>query len=367
MQSAQLRLEAIHFSCNSRDLWKAACKTLLLYHTTIPSFLQSLHTMKLFAKRTKKAAAAAKNDEPRTVFQSDPVCEKLAQQDPATWNAKQRRMMKRYLERRGEAINDAVTDESAADVKKKAPEEEKSGSIEAHPTKEKEETGDDASVDDQDEDDSSSSSSSSSNGDFGDDNKSNNGNQNHENAQDKQDEEKEESKEAPSTNADMKQELDQLLGRLDSKRRRKLSRKLDRGEVTVEELLVEIKALLEPETIPQQSASNEPTQGDTAPSSTTDQSDSNTPASKSRKRKSDWSDLPPEERMRREEQRRKQQEMAARRAAGEFADSKFRHPLNSERRRANRRKPKWQRRSKKDDEGSHHASGFQMRKSQTAA
>ena len=50
----------------------------------------------------------------------------------------------------------------------------------------------------------------------------------------------------------------------------------------------------------------------------------------------DLSHLPPDERARREKQREMQQEAADRRAAG---DVLTRHPLNSERRRANRRKP----------------------------
>jgi len=55
------------------------------------------------------------------------------------------------------------------------------------------------------------------------------------------------------------------------------------------------------------------------------------------KKKKEWFDLPPEERERREQQRQRQIEVARQRAAGEIDMS--RHPLNSERRRANRRKP----------------------------
>eukprot|EP00553_Chaetoceros_curvisetus_P005281 CAMPEP_0204618152 /NCGR_PEP_ID=MMETSP0717-20131115/4895_1 /ASSEMBLY_ACC=CAM_ASM_000666 /TAXON_ID=230516 /ORGANISM="Chaetoceros curvisetus" /LENGTH=364 /DNA_ID=CAMNT_0051631833 /DNA_START=35 /DNA_END=1129 /DNA_ORIENTATION=+ len=63
-----------------------------------------------------------------------------------------------------------------------------------------------------------------------------------------------------------------------------------------------------------------------------------TVAKPTKKRKwKDFSHLPPEERERREIQRRMQQEAAARRASGE--EVLTRHPLNSERRRANRRKP----------------------------
>ena len=55
-----------------------------------------------------------------------------------------------------------------------------------------------------------------------------------------------------------------------------------------------------------------------------------------------------------EEQRRKQKEAAQRRARGDKKDG-HRHPLNSERRRANRRKPKWKKDLKATNE--HNASG----------
>jgi hypothetical protein len=52
--------------------------------------------MKIFAKRTKVAAPAAAESK---LFQSDKIVEELLQNDPSTWNAKQRRMIKRYQER----------------------------------------------------------------------------------------------------------------------------------------------------------------------------------------------------------------------------------------------------------------------------
>lgn len=66
--------------------------------------------------------------------------------------------------------------------------------------------------------------------------------------------------------------------------------------------------------------------------------DGSTTSTKKRKRKLvDLSHLPPEERERRERQRQMQQEARIRRENGE--EDMSRHPLNSERRRANRRKP----------------------------
>jgi hypothetical protein len=64
--------------------------------------------------------------------------------------------------------------------------------------------------------------------------------------------------------------------------------------------------------------------------------DANADGGKKKAKLKDLSHLPPDERARREKQREMQQEAADRRAAG---DVLTRHPLNSERRRANRRKP----------------------------
>jgi hypothetical protein len=77
-------------------------------------------------------------------------------------------------------------------------------------------------------------------------------------------------------------------------------------------------------------------------------------------------DLPPEERARREEQRRMQKEAAEKRAAGLVDPS--RHPLNSERRRANRRKPgksaliAMAKKERMTEKGKFNAVGYQMRK-----
>ena len=73
------------------------------------------------------------------------------------------------------------------------------------------------------------------------------------------------------------------------------------------------------------------------------------------------STLPPEERLRREEQRRLQKEAAERRARGEHVTPGHKRPLNSERRRANRRKPKWKK-SNPEFKNEHHSSGYMVRK-----
>ncbi len=95
--------------------------------------------------------------------------------------------------------------------------------------------------------------------------------------------------------------------------------------------------------------------------------DQTKPKSKLRKKNAcNLDDLDPEERQRREVQRRKQKEAAERRASG-LVDPN-RHPLNSERRRANRRKPGKAAKivqAKKEqlaERGKFNAVGYQIRK-----
>ena len=91
------------------------------------------------------------------------------------------------------------------------------------------------------------------------------------------------------------------------------------------------------------------------------------PAKKKGKKEKDLSHLPLEERARREKQREMQKEAAERRASGEVLT---RHPLNSERRRANRRKPgkagkyalyKKQMKEKQQNAKEFNAGGYHMR------
>mmetsp|Transcript_28992 Transcript_28992/g.45632 ORF Transcript_28992/g.45632 Transcript_28992/m.45632 type:complete len:320 (+) Transcript_28992:134-1093(+) len=96
--------------------------------------------------------------------------------------------------------------------------------------------------------------------------------------------------------------------------------------------------------------------------------EANKPKKKRRKRGPPVSldDLPPEERARREEQRRMQKEAAERREAGLVDPT--RHPLNSERRRANRRKPSknkmiaMAKKEKMAEQGKFNLAGYHMRK-----
>lgn len=330
--------------------------------------------MKLFAKRTKKAAPPLSAQQ-RTVFKSDPVCEELLQKDPSTWNAKQRRMMRRYQERKKEL----ATEEEEHETKT---ENIQNAEIDRKESKDGEAKGERESADAQSSGSSESDDSESSSDD--DDSTKNGGNDNKEIVDEglpSMDNDGEQMKgeikpdqlsrkdiemklpESTSKVAEKALDLSEILERLDSKNRRKLRRKLDRGESTEEDIRKEAMAILEPTAV---EAPNEGSQNEKRPAEETAEE-----ATKKGKKRSkvDWSTLPPEERMRREDQRRRQQEVAALRESGELPATKHRHPLNSERRRANRRKPKWERTSSRQDSGTnhHHTSGFQMRKNQATA
>ena len=147
-------------------------------------------------------------------------------------------------------------------------------------------------------------------------------------------------------------EVKKLLEKLNSKQRRKLMRRLEReGNNILANVREEAVQLLK-ESDAEKVVTTETPETKTETKSPT--------ALSGRKRKKDWSDLPPEERLRREEQRRLQQEAAERRTK-EGNPGNERHPLNSERRRANRRKPKWEGK-RRVEQNEHNTSGFHMRK-----
>lgn len=276
--------------------------------------------MKLFAKR-KRTVAVAKTEEKN---KSDPVVEELLKKDPSTWNAKQRRMVKRYQDRKVEGATKPV--EEAAVVA--SPTEATSENIndgadevvaQSASSSDSESDSDSSSVSDEEieaeatgqaaaalEKESATPKDTQTEDDKGNDNLESSGT------------------------------IDDLnLDGLNSKQRRTLTRKLERGAATFADVQREADEMR---------AANKP-----------EESEPTAPASK--KRKKDWSHLSPEERKRREEQRQKQQEAAERRERGESSPHK--HPLNSERRRANRRKPKWRKTGASGNE--HDTSGFQMR------
>lgn len=265
--------------------------------------------MKLFATRKRKSSIEP--EEPRKVFQSDPVVEELLKQDPASWNAKQRRMIQRYQERNAGAVKDATT-EPQPNV------EATSDSVD----QEQVNSNDDVSEND---------------------------------VKDEKDETGEEKpKETVPSNSNENncdnnkndEELNKLLEKLSSKQRRTLSRLLERTGDAAAVKVEALKMLEEKE--PAKSDNNEPVVTDEPPSK------------RRRRRSANWDDLSPEERMRREEQKRLQKEAAERRARGETSNQ-HRHPLNSERRRANRRKPKFDKKKTKPS-NEHNTSGFSVRK-----
>jgi len=158
-----------------------------------------------------------------------------------------------------------------------------------------------------------------------------------------------------------REQVEEMLKTLNSKQRRKLSRRLEReGDSCLTEVRAEAEKLL----------------NDTANSSEADKAGSsdnnNGPTASGNKRKrrrgpADLSGLTPEERLRREEQRKIQKEAAEARDKGEDKTPGHKHPLNSERRRANKRKPKWTPKSNNmggaiPEKVDHNASGFRHRK-----
>jgi len=332
--------------------------------------------MKIFAKRTKKKAESSA---PRTVNKSDPIVEQLLKKDPSEWNAKERRMVKRYRDRKVEESNDH-TEPSTSETEKIEDSNEKAEETKEIDEKEKEENDDDDDVDD----DSSSSSSedkesgskeqiiqNDSDGDSSSDESENSNEIEVQHSTTKKEEKNETPVADKSTEDDGKlgkdHEIWGVLDKLNSKHKRTLSRKLERmGKSALEEVEREANKILD-ETMPIAVDSKR----DQAEASSTDKNSSSEktePKKKKQKKGPDWSSLSTEERLRREDQRKKQQEAAEKRARGESIKPGHKRPLNSERRRANRRKPKWGAKTPSsapdisDYKKGHHSSGFLHRK-----
>ncbi len=309
--------------------------------------------MKIFAKRTRTvvdpetAEKLRKEEAAQKERDADKVVEELLKLDPSTLNSKQRRLVKRYKERN-------------VNPNELKPEEEKNEASRSD-KEEKSESPEDATKSvAQVEDGESSSDSSDSLSDSDDEAMDEPGNDEEEvegkivdTTSDKSGS-PDETTTAPAPAKDNggldEDTVKDLLEKLNSKQRRKLMRRLEReGSSVLNEIHEEAMNLLK------ESEKSEPS-SETASKSNPQQETEKTESGK--KRKKDWGDLPPEERLRREEQRRLQQEAAARRAKDPNATK--RHPLNSERRRANRRKPKWER--KRPVENEHNLSGYHMRR-----
>ncbi len=309
--------------------------------------------MKIFAKRTRTVVDAEtaqqllQEQEAAKEREADKVVQELLKLDPKELNAKQRRMVKRYKERGVSTGTEDQTTEtvqqsaSADDIKKNVSTESETQPLEeAQPvsleeTKIIEQNGEAQGVDESDQDDSSSSS-------------------------DENEEEEDKAAAGEEDKAAVENKVDEetvkkLLEELNSKQRRKLMRRLEReGNDVIAEVHKEALLLMEENKAERALAAKSEEQTDK------NQSEEGKAALTGKKRKKDWSNLTPEERMRREEQRRLQQEAAERRAKEGSGSGDKRHPLNSERRRANRRKPKWE--GKQQARNDHDSSGYHMRK-----
>mmetsp|Transcript_741 Transcript_741/g.1694 ORF Transcript_741/g.1694 Transcript_741/m.1694 type:complete len:335 (-) Transcript_741:104-1108(-) len=324
--------------------------------------------MKIFATRTKKKAVG-----PRTVNKSDPVVEELLKKDPSEWNAKERRMVKRYQKRKETDTPETADEtEKTEDIgepeaqKENIEQEEKDGdennksisddsdegSSSGEDESDKEEPEEEeVEVEEQEENDSEGESSSDNNAEDSTEAKA-------------EQSTIEEKPDAPEDDGKVGKdhEIWSVLDKLNSKQKRTLTRKLERlGTAVLEEVEQEANKILD-ETMPIEEAP-------AAPKRDLPEATSEAPTKKRRKKQADWSSLTPEERLRREDQRRKQQEAAERKARGESAIKPgHKRPLNSARRRANRRKPKWEKKapSERPDisnyKQEHHSSGFTHRK-----
>ena len=315
--------------------------------------------MKIFAKRKKRSAPAP---EQRTENKSDPVVEELLRKDPSEWNSKERRMVKRYQQRKEEETGTVET--TASETQKNDAE---MTDVKEHKTKaaQSETSG----ADEHDGGSSSSDGSSDSDSDSGSDGEKEG------NAANKKEivekavvdaavtvtaDKKQDSPPSDDEKVDKDHEIWGMLNKLNSKQKRTLSRKLDRqGPCVLDEVVEEAKKLLG-EGGEEKTAAKHQKAAEQSDSDPTGQP----PNAKKRKKEADWSHLTPEERLRREEQRRKQKEAAERRARGEDITPGHKRPLNSARRRANRRKPKWKKSSSSPQiKNEHNHSGYLHRKS----
>lgn len=310
--------------------------------------------MKIFAKRTRTVVDAETalrlRDEQAAAEEreGEKAVQELLKLDPSTLNSKQRRMVKRYKERdepeqnaslKGTKNNEASESEtkSSHEVNEEAVDDTNDNNAEALNQDTKEKESDLKEV------------------------------VQNQVIQDKVNEHSSdadavvESKPVAETDLD-EESVKTLLEGLNSKQRRKLMRRLEReGNSALGAVQKEALRLLEGNKAEQASADYSDKKGAKVQSETLSSTEtkSDTLSSSERKRKRDWSHLTPDERLRREEQRQKQKEATEQRAKGGNSNAK-RHPLNSERRRANRRKPKWERKHLAENE--HDTSGYHMRK-----
>jgi hypothetical protein len=161
---------------------------------------------------------------------------------------------------------------------------------------------------------------------------------------------------------DMEKELLAKLDFLNSKDRRKFLRQLrtdNPNNVDIDKLEEEAKRIAERNIQESKDSEKQPP----TPKNEQQKDPSTAPSTATKKKRNvkDLSHLPPDEIARRNKQRQLQIEAAERRARGEDLSHGHKHPLNSERRRANRRKPA--RKSQGNARRDFNSVGYQMRKS----
>lgn len=293
----------------------------------------------------------------RTTFESDPIVEELLKKDPEEWNAKQRRMIKRYQERNLEIVkgNSDIGNESSV---------ASSSSNQVAETKEEDDVTKSNYNDTQEASE-----------------ENMNETKNEQNLKRSQEDTNESVVVTTNTmnnksaggdaNTEIvspEDEVYKLLEQLNSKMKRTLSRRLEReGISALNDVKIEATKILGNDS--QQQPKDNQKKRDSAALTTEENRQAEVQSSKKKRKKesNDWTALPPEERLRREEQRRLQQEAAERRARGDAKTPGFKHPLNSERRRANRRKSKWKSKPSSSSgtkvvKNEHNHSGFLHRK-----
>ena len=237
--------------------------------------------MKIFGKRKRKSASTDEADksatEPRTSFASDPVVEDLLKMDPSQWNSKQKRMIKRYKERKSEGASSnqhpeetseketAVKIESAESTALEATEELVEKSIDADDKDPEKEASPSNQEDEKSGEDSNKSSNISSHSDGGsDDDESGGGDEGVPVKKLKEEENQEEDpkveskadvgppvdveqpkKESSDSGVSEEDDVWALLEKLNSKSKRTLSRKLKRdGQAVLEEVRDEARRIL---------------------------------------------------------------------------------------------------------------------------
>lgn len=342
--------------------------------------------MKIFATRKKRKPVTT-----RTHDKSDPIVEELLKKSSSEWNAKERRMVKRYHERKAKESGDETSNEPISITEEKTEkgnlkharedeDEVENGSEDNNKCEESseqdvncyEDSNNDDSIDTTRNDDDS-------------DNTTNETKTIVENTQTLKNEAPNDVMDDASLAAQKIDDADgdgmvnkdhriwKVLDTLNSKQKRTYTRKLNRmGSSVLDEVEKEVQSILDGTMDKKESdqsteslavktnINHKSTRTEIQRVASTDALQPN--KKKQKKNGSDWSSLPAEERLRREEQRTKQLEAAQRRARGEAIAPGHKRPLNSARRRANRRKPKWNNKSTvMTEKQEHHSSGYHHR------